>query len=80
MKYAVIQISDGNFIINSEGYTDINKALSAYHGLCKNLYADAANINKFTVLLMNDGGGIVKIDTYVKSYEAPVEVEEPVAE
>lgn len=82
MVYAVIQISDGNFIVNSEGYTDLNKARMAYHGLLKNLYSDLSNIKEgFTVLLMNDGGGIVEQESYVAPYvpevieDIPAEVE-----
>ena len=83
MVFAIIQISDGNFLINSEGHTDINKARMTYHGLLKNLYSDLANIKEgFTVLLMNNGGGIVEIESYQKPYEEVIipEVEEPVEE
>lgn len=72
MVYAVIQISDGNFIVNSEGYTDLNKARMAFHGLCKNLYSEAAqgSIKEgFTVILMNSGGGVVEIESYTKPIE-----------
>lgn len=80
VKFAVVQISDGNFLINSEGYTDLNKARMAYHGLCRALYSDVENIKEgFTVLLMNSGGGIVEIETYTKPYEEVIipEAEEP---
>lgn len=85
MKFGIIQISDSNFLINSEGYTDLNKARMAFHGLCKNLYSEAAkgSIKEgFTVLLMNDGGGIVEQESYVAPYvpevieDIPAEVEE----
>ncbi len=90
MVFAVIQISDGNFLINSEGYTDLNKARAAYHNLCRLLYSDLPNIKEgFTVILMNSGGGVVEIESYTKPIEEidglltediPAEVEEPVEE
>ena len=82
MKLGIIQISDSNFLISSEGYTDLNKARMAFHGLCKNLYSEAAqgNIKEgFAVILMNDGGGIVEQENYTAPYnpiEMPVEVAE----
>lgn len=84
MKFGIIQISDSNFLISSEGYTDLNKARMAFHGLCQALYAEAAHGNikeGFTVLLMNDGGGIVEQESYVAPYvpevieDIPAEVE-----
>jgi len=83
MVFAIIQISDGNFLINSEGYTDLNKARMAYHGLLKNLYSDLQNIKEgFTVLLMNNGGGIVEQENYVAPYVPEVieDMPESVAE
>lgn len=82
MVFAIIQISDGNFIVNSEGHTDLNNARAAYHNLCRLLYSDLANIKQgFTVLLMNDGGGIVEQENYVAPYVEPViEVEDIPAE
>lgn len=82
MKFGIIQISDSNFLISFEGYTDLNKARMAFHGLCKNLYSEAAqgSIKEgFTVLLMNDGGGIVEQESYQKPVEEE-QVEEPVEE
>jgi hypothetical protein len=85
MKFGIIQISDSNFLISSEGYTDLNKARMAFHGLCQALYAEASagNIKEgFTVLLMNDGGGIVEQENYVDPYVPEVieDMPEPVAE
>lgn len=82
MVYAIIQISDNNFTISSEGYTDLAKARAAYHNLCRLLYSDLPNIKEgFTVLLMNNGGGIVEQENYVAPYVEPVvEVENIPAE
>lgn len=86
MQYAIIQISDNNFTISSEGYTDLAKARAAYHNLCRLLYSDLQNIKEgFTVILMNNGGGVVEIESYAKPIEEmdefltediPAEVEE----
>ena len=77
MVYGVVKSINGNYAIHSEGFTDLNKAKVSYHGLLTALYNDLASVDTFAVMIMNSGGGIVEIDTYVKPYEAPVEVEEP---
>lgn len=40
MKYAVIKVTDGNFNIHVEGFTDPNAAKISYHGLCQILWND----------------------------------------
>ena len=40
MKYAVIKVTDGNFNIHAEGFTDPNAAKISYHGLCQILWND----------------------------------------
>ena len=40
MKYAVIKVTDGNYNIHAEGFTDPNAAKISYHGLCQNLWND----------------------------------------
>ena len=44
MKYAVIRIVNGNFVVATEGWTDINKAKSSYYGTCQALYNEIASI------------------------------------
>lgn len=72
MVYGVVKIINGAFGIHSEGFTDLNKAKVSYHGLLTALYNDLASVETFAVMIMNSGGGIVEIDTYVKPYDEPV--------
>lgn len=38
MKYAVIKVVNGNYSVNAEGFTDLDKAKVNYHGLCQTLW------------------------------------------
>lgn len=38
MKYAIIKVINGNYFIHAEGYTDVNAAKVAYHGVCQTLW------------------------------------------
>ena len=38
MKYAVIKCINGNFFIDSEGFTDKARAIVSYYRLCINLW------------------------------------------
>lgn len=38
MKYAVIQVINGNYSIYAEGMTDINQAKVSFHGRCQALW------------------------------------------
>ena len=40
MKYAIVKVTDGNYNIHTEGYTNIDSAIAEYHGLCKALWND----------------------------------------
>lgn len=72
MVYGVVKIINGNFEIHSEGFTDLNKAKISYHGFLTALYNDLESVDTFAVMIMNSGGGIVEIDTYVKPDVEPV--------
>ena len=70
--FAVVKIINGNFAIHSEGFTDLNKAKVSFYGFLSALYNDIDNVQSFSVMLMNDGGGIVEQE----SYQKPVEEEQ----
>ena len=38
MKYAVIQVINGNYSVYAEGMTDINQAKVSFHGRCQALW------------------------------------------
>lgn len=38
MKYAVIQVINGNYSVYAEGMTDINQAKVSFHGRCQDLW------------------------------------------
>jgi hypothetical protein len=38
MKYAVIKVINGNYFIDSEGFTDVARAKVKYHALCQTLW------------------------------------------
>ena len=40
MKYAIVKVTDGNYNIHAEGYTDIEPAKSEFWGLCRALNND----------------------------------------
>lgn len=77
MVYGVVKIINGNYAIHSEGFTDLNKAKVSFYGFLSALYNDIDNVQSFSVMLMNDGGGIVEQESYVAPYDEPVvEVED----
>ena len=45
MKYAVIKVTDGNYNIHAEGFTELNAAKVNYHGLCQALWNDAGTVS-----------------------------------
>ena len=64
MKYAVIQVVNGNFSIVSEGFTDVNKAMVSFHGTCTALYNDIDNVSTMAVMILDSIGSIVKHESY----------------
>ena len=41
MIYAIVKVTDGNYNIDSEGYTNINSAIVQFHNLCAALWNDS---------------------------------------
>lgn len=67
MKYAVIRIVNGNFVVATEGWTDINKAKSSYYGTCQALYNEIASIHTMSVMIMDSLGNILERNFYDES-------------
>lgn len=38
MKYAIVKVVNGNYAIAAEGFTELDKALVNYHGICQELW------------------------------------------
>ena len=38
MKMAIVKVINGNFFIHAEGYSSVEAAITAYHGLCQTLW------------------------------------------
>ena len=53
MKYAVIKVTDGNYGVHSEGFTDVAKAKVSYHGLCTSLW-NADDVITAEVMLVDE--------------------------
>lgn len=64
MKYAVMQIVNGNFAVVSEGWTDVNKAKVSYYGTCQALYNDIANVQTMAIMIIDSLGNILERNFY----------------
>lgn len=38
MKYAIIEVVNGNYFVHAEGYTSLSQAKVRFHGLCQSLW------------------------------------------
>ena len=38
MKYAIVKVSNGNYFIDSEGITDLDKAKVKFHEVCQAMW------------------------------------------
>lgn len=41
MKYAIIEVVNGNYFVHAEGITDISHAKVLFHGLCQSLWNES---------------------------------------
>ena len=53
MKYAIIKVINGSFSIHAEGYTDVNAAKVAYHGVCQTLW-NAQDVVTAMVMIVDE--------------------------
>ena len=53
MKYAIIKVTDGNYNIHAEGFTDLKAAKVSYHGLCQALW-NAADVTTAMVMIVDE--------------------------
>lgn len=76
MKYAIVKTINGNYYIDSEGYTDVNSVKSAFHGLCKTLW-NAPDVLTACVTIVDQNLDVVQGYREYIFHEAP---EEPAEE
>lgn len=53
MKYGIIKVINGSYFIHAEGYTDVNAAKVAYHGLCQTLW-NASDVITAMVMIVDE--------------------------
>lgn len=53
MKYAIIKVVNGSYSIHAEGFTNIESAKVAYHGVCQTLW-NASDVVKACVIIVNE--------------------------
>lgn len=59
MKYAIIEVINGNFFIRAEGITDLASAKTQYHGRCQALW-NAQDVVTAMVAIMDENLDIVE--------------------
>lgn len=53
MKYSILKVSNGNYFIESEGYTDLNKAKVQFHKVCQTLW-NAPDVTTACVMIADE--------------------------
>lgn len=75
MKMAIIKVINGNFFIDSEGYTDIAAVKTNAHALCSALWA-APDVITGCVRIVDENLGTVDGFNEVITHDAPEATEE----
>jgi hypothetical protein len=63
MKYAVVKCVNGNYFIDSEGFTSLDKAIVKFHSVCEALW-NATDVEKACVMIIDE-----KLETYPQYHE-----------
>ena len=53
MKYAIVEVVNGNYFVRAEGITDLATAKKQFHGRCQALW-DAPDVLSATVKIMDE--------------------------
>lgn len=53
MKYAIVKVSNGNYFIEAEGFTDLDKAKVKFHGVCQSLW-NAPDVITACVMIVDE--------------------------
>lgn len=62
MKYAIIQVSNGNYSVVAEGITDVNNAKVQFHGTCQVLW-NAPDVITACVMIVDENLDVLE-NTY----------------
>ena len=65
MKYAIIQCSDGNYRIVSEGITNIQSARIQFHQLCASLWNDSGTEKAMVMVADENLNAVEGLQEYV---------------
>lgn len=76
MKYAVIKVVNGSYLIHSEGWTDLEKAKVNFFGLCQTLH-NASDVHTACCMIIDEN--LDNVEDYKEFISHPV-VEEPIEE
>ena len=53
MKYGIVKVVNGNYSIDSEGYTSLDSAKVQYHTVCRNLW-NASDVVTACVMIVDE--------------------------
>ena len=59
MKYAIIQVINGNYSVYAEGITDVSGAKTQFHGLCQALW-NAPDVLTACVMIVDENLNVVE--------------------
>lgn len=59
MKYAIVKSINGNYFIDSEGFTDVDKAKVKFHGVCQTLW-NASDVVTASVAIVDENLDVVQ--------------------
>lgn len=51
MKYAIIEVVNGSFVVRAEGITTLSAAKTQYHGRCQTLWNAPDVINAYVAIM-----------------------------
>lgn len=76
MKYAIIKVSNGNYFIEAEGFTNLASAKVKFHAVCQTLW-NAPDVITAEVMIVNEQLDCVEGYKENIHHEANVVTEEP---
>lgn len=77
MKFAIIKVINGNYLIHAEGITDIARAKTMFHGLCQTLW-NASDVITAHAMIANEQLDCVEgYKEFIYHAPAPEPVPEP---
>lgn len=59
MKYAIVKVINGNYIIHAEGITDVKNAKVQFHGLCQTLW-NATDVITACAMIVDENLDVVE--------------------